>query len=292
MANTYGATGIEGSGLRRLVAPNPSPMTAQGTNTYVLGAFELAVIDPGPMEEAHLEAILRVVGNQPVRAILVTHSHLDHSPLARPLARRTGAPILAFGPSEAGRPTGPAERLGGGEGVDPEFRPDHRLRDGEAVSGPGWTLAALHTPGHMGNHMSFHWREMNAVFTGDTVMAWASTMISPPDGDLGQFLSSLTRLEALRAGRFLPGHGGAVTDPARRCRELRDHRNARSRAIMEALPNAPTIPALVAAIYADTPPTLHPAAARNVLAHLLHLHAIGRVTAMPVPGVEARWQRG
>ncbi|WP_179380377.1 MBL fold metallo-hydrolase [Jannaschia marina] len=282
----------EESGLIRVLAPNPSPMTGAGTNSFVVGHGDVAVIDPGPAIPAHLDALLAAVAGRPVRAILVTHSHLDHSPAARHLADRLGGvEVLAFGSPDAGR-SGTMRRLaglGGGEGVDADFIPDRRLVTGDTVAGDGWTLRAHHTPGHMANHLSFEWMEARAVFTGDTVMGWASTMISPPDGDLGQFMASLDRLENLDARRFHPGHGPSVDDPGARCRDLRAHRLAREAAIFAALPDAPTIPALVARIYVDTPPALHPAAARNVLAHLVHLVETGRVRADPHPRPDARY---
>ena len=268
-------------------------MTAMGTNSFVLGQDDVAVIDPGPVTPPHLDAIVAAVAGRPVRAILVTHSHLDHSPGAVPLAARLKAPVLAFGPSTAGRAPGMAafDDLGGGEGVDAGFAPDAELGDGDRLSGAGWTLRAIHTPGHMANHLSFHWEEANAVFSGDTVMAWASTMISPPDGDIGQFMASLDRLAALEASVFHPGHGGPVTAPTARCHALRDHRLAREAAILAALSAPRTIPDLVAGIYADVSPALHGAAARNVLAHLLHLVAKGHAAADPFPGPDAIYAR-
>ena len=277
-----------------MLAPNPSPMTQAGTNAFVLGHDDVAVIDPGPAIASHVEATLAAIGGRPVRAILVTHSHLDHSPAARLLQERLGdVPVLAFGPSAAGRSAvmrGLSE-LGGGEGVDADFAPDAQLAQDDTVAGSGWTLTAHHTPGHMANHLSFAWAEANAVFTGDTVMGWASTMISPPDGDLRQFMASLDRLEALGATAFHPGHGPRIDAPAARCRELRAHRLAREAAIVAALPGAPTVAALVAQVYRDTPAALHGAAARNVLAHLVHLQEAGRVRAEPAIGPDARWYR-
>ncbi|MEM7487935.1 MAG: MBL fold metallo-hydrolase [Pseudomonadota bacterium] len=286
MDRDYAAGASGESGLVRIVAPNPSPMTAEGTNTYLIGTSDLAVIDPGPDLPGHLDALDRAIARRPVRAILVTHAHLDHSPGARPLAMRTGAPVLAFGPVlEGDAPAG----IGGGEGMDRTFRPDRALAHGDVVRGDGWSLEALHTPGHTRDHLSFLWPEAGAAFTGDIVMGWASTMISPPDGELGAFLESLDRLERLDVETFHPGHGAPVADPAGRCRALRDHRAARTRTILAALPQAPTIPQLVAAIYQDTPPALHPAAARNVYAHLLHLAAAGQVRAAPGPAPDASW---
>ena len=293
MGEDYPGGGTGESMLTRVLAPTPSPMTAEGTNSWILGRDALAVIDPGPALPDHLDALVAAIDGRPVRAILVTHAHLDHSPAAAPLAARTGAPVLAFGDARAGRALrmqGLAG-LGGGEGVDAGFAPDRRLSDGDEVAGDGWTLRAHWTPGHMANHMAFEWRGAGTVFTGDTVMGWASTLISPPDGDLVQFMASLDRLEGLEADRFLPGHGAAVEAPGQRCRDLRAHREARSEAILGAL-NAPRrIEAVVAEVYADTPPALRAAAARNVLAHLVALEAAGRVTADPAPGPDALWRR-
>lgn len=292
MTEGYPPAQAKESGLIRVLAPNPSPMTQAGTNTFVLGHDDVAVIDPGPALPEHLAAITAAIAGRPVRAILVTHSHLDHSPGARPLADMTGAPVAGFGPFDAGRsPT--MQRLaglGGGEGVDRDFTPDTLLAPGDTVAGDGWALRAHHTPGHMANHLAFEWARARAVFTGDTVMGWASTMISPPDGDLGQFMASLDLLAGLDANVFHCGHGAPVSDPRARCAALRDHRLARETAILAALPHAPTLPALLTAVYADTRPALRPAAARNLLAHLVQLVETGRVRATPDIGPDARFE--
>ncbi|APE43257.1 MBL fold metallo-hydrolase [Sulfitobacter alexandrii] len=269
-------------GLRRIVAPNPSPMTYRGTNTYILGTTDLAVIDPGPPDEAHLQAILDAVkAGQRISHVIVTHSHLDHSPLARPLADRTGAQVLGFGGPLAGR-SAIMERLarsgpmGGGEGIDHGFVPDRTLTDGEMVEAEGWTLEVLHTPGHLGNHISLGWND--ACFTADHVMGWASSLVSPPDGDLTDFMASCARLAARDWRVFYPGHGAPVTDPAARLDWLTGHRLSREAAILEALGDGPADAATLAArIYADTPAALLPAATRNVLAHLVDLTQKSRI---------------
>ena len=269
------ATELE-PGLRRIVAPNPSPMTYRGTNTYLLGAKDLAVIDPGPESGAHLDAILQAVGpGQRITHIVVTHAHVDHSPLSRGLAAETGAPVYAFGPASAGRSAimqdlADTGLMGGGEGIDEAFAPDHRLADGEALEGDGWTLEALHTPGHIGNHLSLAWGD--ACFTADHVMGWASSLVSPPDGDLTDFMASCRRLAARNWRVFYPGHGAAVADPAARLQWLITHRTGRETAILEHLDQGPaTAQSLAEVIYADTPPALLGAATRNVLAHLVDL---------------------
>lgn len=279
-------------GVRRLVAPNPSAMTAEGTNTYLVGSGTVAVIDPGPDDPAHLAALGAALAGEAVAAILVTHTHRDHCALAPALARATGAPVLAFGDAAAGRNPRFAglPDLGGGEGVDPGFRPDRTLAHGATLEGPGWRIEALWTPGHMGNHLSF--RLGDHLFTGDLVMGWASTLVSPPDGDLAAYRASLGRLRALGPTRLLPGHGAPVEDGIARIDTLLAHRAAREAAIRAALASgARTLPALVAAVYAaDTPAPLLPGAARNVLAHLLDLAERGLVRAEGAPGPDALWQ--
>ena len=269
-------------GVIRIVAPNPSAMTATGTCTYVVGdGAGRCVVDPGPDDPAHRAAIEAALLGGVAEAVLVTHPHLDHSAGAPPLAATLGAPIWAFGPPERGRSAAMAAlpHPGGGEGVDQAFRPDRNLDDDAVVEGRGWSLAAVWTPGHMASHLSFHWTERGLLFTGDVLMGWASTLISPPDGDVTQFLASLDRIEALGADRLLPGHGAPIDDPTGRCRAMRRHREDREAAILRALDGAATIPALVAAVYADTAPAMHAMAARNVLAHLVRLVELGAVQA-------------
>lgn len=260
-------------GIRRILAPNPSPMTFRGTNTYLLGTRRLAVIDPGPADPKHLEAILGALSpGESVSHILVTHSHVDHSALVPALREATGAPVLAFGDSAAGRNPEIAalSGLGGGEGIDARFAPDRCLADGESVDGDGWSVTALWTPGHMGNHLCFALGD--AVFTGDHVMGWATSMVSPPDGDLTAFMASLEKLQGRHDRVFYPAHGAPVTDPEARLAALIAHRRGREAQILSALDGDPaTVPALTARIYSDVPESLLPAARRNVLAHLIDL---------------------
>ena len=265
-----------GGGITRLLAPNPSPMTQAGTNTYLLGKRDMAVIDPGPLDQAHLQAILEQTGpGRRISHILVTHAHLDHAPLAAPLAAATGARIHAFGGPEAGRSAvmrqlAASGLVGGGEGVDAAFRPDIELADGETIAGDGWQITAHWTPGHFGNHLCFETGD--AVFTGDLVMGWASSLVSPPDGDLTDFMASCQRLRGLEARVFHSGHGAPIDDPAGRLDWLIAHRRTREAAILAALEDGPADAArLAATIYTDTPAALMPAAARNVLAHLIDL---------------------
>lgn len=282
-------------GLRRILAPNPSPMTYWGTNTYLLGTRDIAVIDPGPASEAHLEAILAALQpGQRITRILVTHSHLDHSPLARPLADRTGAPVLAYGPTTSGR-SAVMERLlaegftGGGEGLDMSFTPDRILSDGEIIEGDNWTVTALWTPGHMGNHMAFQWKDV--VFSGDLVMGWASSLVSPPDGDMAAFLASCARLREIAPRCLHAGHGAPVEDSVARIDWLVAHRKSREHQIRSALSGKSWfLRDLTQSIYgAETPEALIPAAERNVLAHLIDLTDQGAVTATPKLSREAEF---
>lgn len=278
--------------VRRIVAPNPSPMTLNGTCSYVLGTGAVAVIDPGPADPAHLQAILGGLHPQErVAAIFVTHAHLDHSPGARLLAEATGARIHAFGAADAGRSPAMAALAttgyaGGGEGVDHGFTPDVVLADGEEVAFGDWRLRALHTPGHFGNHLSF--QSGGRIFSGDIVMGWSTTLISPPDGDLGDYFRSLEKLAGQEAQVFYPGHGDPVHAPAPRLFELAEHRHARSAQILAVLQQAPaSVAQLTAQIYPEITPLLRQAAARNVFAHLVEMASQGRVEARPLLSAEA-----
>lgn len=271
-------------GLRRILAPNPSPMTFRGTNTYLIGSSGLAVIDPGPDSAPHLEAILSAVQpGQRITHIIVTHSHLDHSPLARGLSQATGAPVYAFGGAGTGRSAVMSELAAsglaeGGEGIDTGFAPDITVRDSDVIGGDGWELEVIHTPGHLGNHIALAWND--ACFTADHVMGWASSLVSPPDGDLTDFMASCRRLRQRSWRVFHPGHGAPVTDPAGRLDWLIAHRQSREAAILQALGQAPaTARALAEQIYTETPPALLKAAERNVFAHLVDLS--GRGLAAP-----------
>ena len=271
-----------GDNIRRIVAPNPSPMTYRGTNTYILGTGALAVIDPGPDDDAHLTAILRAVGpDQWISHILVTHAHVDHAPLAAALSWQSGAPIFAYGGATDGRSTvmqSLSDRglAGGGEGIDMSFQPDIMLPDQAEIVGDGWQLTALHTPGHIGNHLCFKYQ--NKLFTGDLVMGWASSLVSPPDGDLTDFMRSCTELQKTQWQEFHPGHGAPVAAPNARLAWLIAHRKSREAGILQKLQNGPrTASDLAAQIYTQTLPALLPAATRNVLAHLIDLTQRHRV---------------
>jgi len=284
-------------GIRRILAPNPSPMTHWGTNTFVLGDGDVTVLDPGPADRRHFEAILAgLVPGERIARLLVSHSHLDHSPLARPLAEATGARVHAFGDATAGRSALMADLAArgltaGGEGVDRAFCPDIWLEDGEEIDiGNGQILETIWTPGHYANHLCFALGD--TVFTGDHVMGWASTLISPPDGDLTAFLSSCTKLRTRAARVFLPAHGAAVPDPQARLAWLMAHRAEREREILAALARSPATPAALARqIYTGTPRALLPAAERNVFAHLVDLSLREIVHAQPELAADAVFER-
>ncbi|MBO9452692.1 MBL fold metallo-hydrolase [Tropicibacter sp. R16_0] len=269
-------------GVRRILAPNPSPMTYRGTNTYLIGDRELAVIDPGPTSPEHLEAILAALEpGQSISHIIVTHTHVDHSPLAAPLAARTGARIWAFGGAEDGRSAVMSELAqaglaGGGEGIDTGFRPDVTVAEGEVIKGDGWDLEVIHTPGHLGNHIALALGDV--CFTADHVMGWASSLVSPPDGDLTDFMDACARLRARNWSVFHPGHGAPIDDPAGRLDWLIEHRLMREAQILTALDQGPaTARGLAELIYTETPPALLPAAERNVFAHLVDLFGKSQV---------------
>ena len=274
--------------IRRVIAENPGPFTFTGTGTYIIGSGEVAVIDPGPADPAHLQALHRALDGERVGAILVTHTHLDHSPLAAPLAEATGAKI--HGLPAPGLPEA-AIRLD--EGHDRSFRPDVLLADGDRISGPGWTLEALSTPGHASNHLCYALEQENALFSGDHVMGWSTTVVSPPDGDMAAYLASLERVAARSFATLWPTHGPPVTDVAPFLAAYREHRMQREAQILAQLAGGRThIPELVREIYAEVDPRLHPAAAHSVLAHLIKLVREGRVISDGPPGSAAGYAPG
>ena len=273
-------------GIRRLVAPNPGPFTFTGTVTYIIGRGKVAVIDPGPAIESHAAALADALRNETVTHILVTHTHRDHSPGVAPLKAVTGATVLAEGPHRASRPLniGEATRLDASGDMD--FRPDRALADGEIVEGDGWAIEAVATPGHTANHMAFALRGSDVLFSGDHVMAWATSIVAPPDGAMREYMASLEKLRARPEQTYLPGHGGAVRDAPRYVERFIRHREARETAILRRLGSgASDIPALVRAIYIGLDPRLTAAAGLSTLAHLEDLVARGVVATEGEPSI-------
>ena len=261
--------------VRRLLAPNPSPFTYTGTQTYIVGAGAVAVIDPGPDLAEHVDSILAATRGEEIAAILCTHTHRDHSPASRPLAAASGAPIVGCAPL-ALEDDGPRADAA----FDFDYRPDRVLADGEALGGGSWTLRAVATPGHTSNHLCFALEGSGALFTGDHVMGWSTTVVSPPDGDMTLYMKSLDLLLARDDATYHPAHGPAVDKPHAHVRALIVHRRMREKQILAHLEAGEgRIAAMVETMYRDIDPRLHPAAGRSVLAHLIDMERRGLVDA-------------
>ncbi|HZV84589.1 MAG TPA: MBL fold metallo-hydrolase [Brevundimonas sp.] len=277
--------------IERVVANNPGPFTYTGTGTYIIGQRRagagVAVIDPGPDDRAHLAALLRAVEGRRVTHVLVTHTHRDHAPLARPFAASVGAPILAARPPA--RETHASSDLD--EDEDDAFAPDVVLAGGEVLEGDGWTLEVMSTPGHASNHMAFVLREESALFSGDHVMGWSTTVVAPPDGDMAAYMASLEAVIARRIETVWPTHGGPITTPAPFLKAYREHRRAREAQIMAQVERGVgRIADIVPILYAAVDPRLWPAASLSVWAHLVALEKAGRVRAAPGPIIDAVWE--
>jgi glyoxylase-like metal-dependent hydrolase (beta-lactamase superfamily II) len=272
--------------IRRVIADNPGPFTFTGTGTYIVGRGEVAVIDPGPALDSHLEALLRAVEGETVTHVLVTHTHLDHSPLARPFAARTGAKIYAAQP-----PAGGATHVGAAkieEDDDAAFRPDVILTGGEQLLGPNWTFEAIPTPGHASNHMAFALKEENALFSGDHVMGWSTTVVAPPDGDMAAYYASLEVVKARDFATLWPTHGPPIREVAPFLDAYLAHRRDRERQILDRLRAGDRrIGEMVPVIYAQVDPRLWPAASLSMLAHLIDLSRRGLVVVAGEPGLHS-----
>ncbi|TPG54318.1 MBL fold metallo-hydrolase [Sphingomonas glacialis] len=263
--------------VARLLAPNPSPFTHTGTQVHLVGTTDLAVIDPGPDDPAHIDAIVRAIDGRPVRAIVITHTHRDHSPGSRPLAAATGAPIVGCAPlalDDAG--------IRADASFDRDYAPDRVLAEGDSVSGAGWTLTALATPGHTSNHIAFVLPQAQdgagALFSGDHVMGWSTSIVSPPDGNMTAYMASLEKLLPRTERRYYPAHGDPIETPQRLVRGMLGHRKQREGQILRTLRAAPaTIGEMVSRMYVGIDPRLFPAAERSVLAHLIDLRDRARV---------------
>jgi glyoxylase-like metal-dependent hydrolase (beta-lactamase superfamily II) len=264
-----------------ILAPNPGPMTYRGTNTYIIGDNELAIIDPGPLIDEHFDNILKVIDERPVKFIFLTHSHIDHSPLAKQLSNKLGTQIFAFGPSDSGLSKVMLLLIAEGykslaEGIDNEFIPDHFIKDGDKFILGNKNIKVIYTPGHMGNHVCFQYDEI--LFSGDHVMDWATSMVSPPYGDLTQFMASCRMLQTKQFDLFLPGHGEPVRNPSERLNFIISHRLDREEQIISTIKNTPmTAIEITKIIYTEIDQRLIPAATRNVFAHLIDLKKRGIV---------------
>jgi glyoxylase-like metal-dependent hydrolase (beta-lactamase superfamily II) len=259
-------------GVRRLLADNPSPFTFKGTVSYIVGDGQVAIIDPGPDDPAHVAALLDAVRGESVTHIFVTHTHRDHSPAVPRLKAATGAQVLAQGPHRPSRPLNVGEINRLEASGDTAFRPDRALADGEVVAGDGWSLEAVATPGHTANHMAYAWREAGVLFSGDHVMAWSTPVVAPPDGAMSDYMASLHKLAQRHEATYFPGHGGPVRDAPRFVQHYIRHREGREASILHRLAKgAADIPTLVRAIYIGLDPRLTGAAGLSVLAHLEHL---------------------
>lgn len=275
-------------GLRRLLAHNPSPFTFTGTGVYIVGQGEVAVIDPGPDDPNHLAALKNALRNETVTHILVTHTHRDHSPASRPLKQWTGATIYGFGPHGSGKAE---DGIVVEEGGDMEFRPDVEVRDGDVIEGRDFSFACVHTPGHTSNHVCYALEGEHALFSGDHVMGWSTTVIAPPDGDMTQYLGSLQRLLERDDSIYWPTHGGPIRDPKPFVRACLEHRYEREAQILAGLrDDVSTIPQLVERIYVGLDPRLRAAAGMSVLAHLLKLTHEGRAVALGEAGLSASYR--
>jgi glyoxylase-like metal-dependent hydrolase (beta-lactamase superfamily II) len=277
--------------VRRLLADNPGPFTFKGTVSYIVGRGRVAIVDPGPLDERHIAALLDAVRGETVTHIFVTHTHRDHSPAVPRIKAATGATVLAEGPHRAARPlhVGEAPRLDASN--DTDFRPDRALRDGEVVTGAGWTIEAVATPGHTANHMAFAFKEADLLFSGDHVMAWSTPVVAPPDGAMSEYMASLQKLARRPEPVYLPGHGGAVRDAPRFVAHYIRHRQAREASILHRLAKGEAdIPTLVRAIYIGLDPRLVKAAGLSVLAHLEDLVTRRLVATEGQPSIAGRYR--
>ena len=266
--------------VARVTAANAGPFTFAGTNSYLIGEDDLAIIDPGPDIPAHFEALRRAIGGRRVSGIFITHAHRDHTDLLPRLAELTGATIYGEGPHRPFRPLRGMETNALEASADHDFKPDHALADGETVAGNGWNLTAVHTPGHTANHCAFALKEQNILFSGDHVMGWSTSIVAPPDGSMAAYLMSLQKLSARGDKQYFPGHGGPVPNPKTFIKALISHRKMRESAILQRLRGGDAlIPQIVAALYRELDPKLHGAAALSVFAHLEHLVDEGRAAA-------------
>jgi len=279
--------------VRALCAGNASPFTFKGTVSYIVGQGNVAIIDPGPDDERHIEALLGAVRAETVTHILLTHTHRDHSPAAAAVKAATGAPTYGEGPHRASRPLHIGEINPLDAAGDMDFRPDHPLRDGDLVAGSGWTLEAITTPGHCANHMAYALKETNSLFSGDHVMGWSTSIVAPPDGAMSDYMASLYKLAERSENLYFPGHGNVIRDAPRFVQSYIRHRLGREESILHRLgKGAADIPTLVRAIYIGLDPRLVGAAGLSVLAHLEDMVARGTVATDGLPSIAGIYRLG
>lgn len=284
----YGRVDDVAPGIRRVVARNPSPFTFYGTGTYIVGRGRVAVVDPGPADESHVHAILAATAGETITHMLVTHTHMDHSPGCRLLADHTDARTYGYGRHGADKE---AAGVVVEEGGDMDFEPDVLVTDGTVIDGDDWSVECVHTPGHTSNHICYALDGARALFSGDHVMGWSTSVISPPDGDMASYMASLELLLQRDDAIYWPTHGPSITDPKAHVRAFIAHRRERETRILDCLVEGPRrIAAMVPTLYADVPPHLHPAAARSVLATLVLLVKRGDVTCEGEPDVNGRYR--
>lgn len=284
----YGEPVPIAEGVVRITANNPGAFTFHGTNTYIIGHDTLAVLDPGPADDAHLEALIHAIAGRPVSHIFVSHTHRDHSPLAARLKAVTGAVTVAEGPHRSARPLRIGEVAPLDASSDTDFVPDLVTADGQLVDGDGWRMRTVLTPGHAANHAAFALEGTGILFSADHVMAWSTSIVAPPDGAMSDYMASLDKLIARDDRTYLPGHGGPVVSPQQFVRGLKTHRMMRERAILERLDKGDSsIPDIVRAIYRDTDPRLYGAAGLSVLAHLEDLVGRGKAISNEAPAIDS-----
>lgn len=278
--------------VRRVIAGNGGPMTFTGTCSYIVGRGTVAIIDPGPDDADHVTRLLAAVAGETVSHIVVTHTHRDHSPAVPSLQAATGARVVGCGPHRPSRELGPGEGRVLDAAADSDFVPDWQMRDGDTVSGPGWSLRAVETPGHTANHLAYTLAEEETLFSGDHVMAWSTSIVAPPDGSMAAYMASIEKLRGLDHRLYRPGHGGPVTEPQRFLRGLVQHRRQREAAVLNRIgAGDETIAAMVPVIYQGLAPALHGAAALSVLAQLEDLVARGLVAASDaIPALTSRYR--
>lgn len=259
--------------IRRVIANNPGPFTYMGTGTYIVGKGNVGIIDPGPLDDDHIASLLAVLDGETITHQIITHTHRDHSPAAAPMKEKTAAPTYGYGPHHGNMKAPKVE-----EGGDWDFRPDHVVQDGDVVEGNGWTLEAVHTPGHTSNHLCFNLKEENALFTGDHVMGWSTSVISPPDGDMAHYMHSLRKVLDRDDSVFWPTHGPPIRDPKPFVQSFLDHRARREEQIRQCIADGQnTIAEMVPIIYINADKRLYPAAGRSVLSHLIQMQDEERV---------------